>query len=90
MVMVVIINMVLMMLTMSMLIVVQSHYDTIVLSLHALTVRPSTGSVRPSVLPGRGPSVPSSPSVPGLFFKHLGFHNYVSLFELKSCETLLC
>ena len=47
MVMVVIINMVLMMLTMSMLIVVQSHYDTIVLYLHALTVRPSTGSVRP-------------------------------------------
>ena len=48
MVMMVIINIVLMMLTMSMLIVVQSHYDTIVLSLHALTVRPSTGSVRPS------------------------------------------
>ena len=48
MVMLVIINMALMMLMMSMLLVVQSHYDTIVLNLHALTVRPSTTSVRPS------------------------------------------
>ena len=62
MVMVVIINMVLMMLTMSMLIVVQSHYDTIVLSLHALTVRPSTGSVRPSFPDGVRPSRPVHPS----------------------------
>ena len=45
--MIMIIVMVLMMLIMSMLIVVQSYYNTIVLYLHALTVRPSTGSVRP-------------------------------------------
>ena len=28
---------------------------------------PSVHGFRPSVLPGRGPSVPSSPSAPGLF-----------------------